>query len=252
MNCPTCGHPGYTAHEAYTAASVQLAEHLMTRSRRLIYDPLVERAKAVVVRRFRDQADLVGMHGHMAPRPVSFDGLAKVLGDAYWTGSDHSSGMLSVHNDGLDAVFEAKRKHPPIVLPGLRRDDAEIADELDATSRAAIDLIVADGIREGLSQIEIVARIVAQFKEWEGSRADTIAENEVSISYHQGMADVASGLAEQGVVVEKRWSDQPDACPICVENASLGWVPIDQQFPSGQSEAPGHIWCRCSMEYREQ
>jgi hypothetical protein len=31
-----------------------------------------------------------------------------------------------------------------------------------------------------------------------------------------------------------------------------GWVPIDEAFPSGNKEPPGHPRCRCTLDYRRQ
>lgn len=47
---------------------------------------------------------------------------------------------------------------------------------------------------------------------------------------------------------EKQWVG--GTCDICLENSGAGWIPIDDDFPSGDDEPPAHPNCMCELETR--
>lgn len=47
---------------------------------------------------------------------------------------------------------------------------------------------------------------------------------------------------------EKQWVG--GTCEVCMENADAGWIPIDDEFPSGDDEPPAHPNCSCELETR--
>lgn len=53
-------------------------------------------------------------------------------------------------------------------------------------------------------------------------------------------------------IIEKSWSSMRDdkTCPLCKENADVGWILISDSFPSGHLYAPTHRACRCNTQYR--
>jgi len=48
---------------------------------------------------------------------------------------------------------------------------------------------------------------------------------------------------------EKSWIG--GTCPVCQENSDAGWIPVDEQFPSGDDEPPAHPNCDCDIETRD-
>lgn len=244
---------GPSAATELAEASIELAEHLKRKSRRRIIDPLVNWMRKRVAERFRRQGrEIIFRHGaFILPQPPATD-YTQICQAAYAHGAQYCAQMLGV------PVSEAKRKKavPLPLLPGVGepdRTDDDFEREIDAATREKISEIVADLGGKGETEDQINDVIKAQFRDWQKQRSESIAEYEVSNAYHNGMSDTADGYAmSTGASVEKQWSADPDACPICEENAELGWVPIDQSFPSGVDEPPQHPNCRCSIEYRGQ
>lgn len=226
-----------------------LREHLLRQSRRTIIEPLSSQLKSAVQARFRAQLQDIKDSGilHVLPTSHPLTGLADIARQAYDAGAQIVSGML-----GTSVVTEAESDDPhlpALFLAGLTGTE-DLVDQIDATSQSAIAKIVSDGRGEGLTNEEVLAGIEAQFADWQGQRSQTIADTAVSTAYHQGGADMAEAVADTGVDVEKAWSVQPGACPVCEGNAADGWIPEDIMFASGDSEPPQHPNCMCSVDYR--
>lgn len=49
---------------------------------------------------------------------------------------------------------------------------------------------------------------------------------------------------------EKSWDQGGDACPECQDNAGAGWIPFDEDFPSGDDSPPAHPNCDCALDIR--
>lgn len=159
------------------------------------------------------------LSGHIQWHRQSVDNL---LHRAYQTGARHAIPML------------------PRVFGEAKYDDA---DTLAFLASLPGPERLAQSIQEDLDSSESTATAEA--------RAEAAAIWEVSKAYHQGMNDVAASVIGHGIIVEKRWLADPDACEeICQPNAEDGWIPEDINFASGEDLPPGHPHCRCSAEYR--
>ena len=64
--------------------------------------------------------------------------------------------------------------------------------------------------------------------------------------------ELLAGLtAELPVVIyEKRWVVDGNPCELCQGNADVGWIPADEDFPSGDDEPGAHPNCQCDLETR--
>jgi len=52
--------------------------------------------------------------------------------------------------------------------------------------------------------------------------------------------------AQTDLVLTKAWLiSNLGCCDICQDNADAGYIPIDDEFPSGDDGTPGHPNCRC-------
>lgn len=74
------------------------------------------------------------------------------------------------------------------------------------------------------------------------SRAATIARTESVNAFGKGL----QLFGQQSGAVGKEWQDN-GAVDVCKENADAGPIPIDELFPSGDSEPGAHPNCRCIM-----
>lgn len=82
--------------------------------------------------------------------------------------------------------------------------------------------------------------------------AGFVSRNTAGRSYAyalESLAAGASGLIKVGLY-EKLWVTDGNPCEICDENALAGWIPADEDFPSGDEEPDAHPNCRCSLDTR--
>jgi phosphohistidine phosphatase SixA len=253
--------PGLVEHmyeSDLVESATQLVEHLGRASKARIVDPLIASLQRAVGRRFKKQGEAYTTTGRIWP---AFDeasrfrtAFGRVSSKSYDAGVAHVAGALGVNPAPVYAgVTEAAKLNLKRQPPGHERTAVDLESEIDATTQERIAAIESDGVAKGLTAAAIATAIRQQFREWAGGRALTIAEAEVSRAFHQGGADVARIVNQEGGghLVEKAWDGEPDACDeICMPNIEDGWIPEDILFQSGDSEPPGHPNCRCSLSYR--
>jgi hypothetical protein len=74
-----------------------------------------------------------------------------------------------------------------------------------------------------------------------------IAQTEANNAYSIGRA----ALADEAGMEEKRWNPSGECCDVCQENVDAGWIDIDEDFPTGDSEPTAHPRCDCDCSYRK-
>jgi len=121
-------------------------------------------------------------------------------------------------------------------------------DITESTQKIVRDTI-SSGIRNGLSQEEIMSRLEdAGFSE---DRAQNIAEYEVGTANSAGALEGYRAARDVGVpIVGKRWltvGDEHVDNDICKMNEEQGTIPVDQEFQSGHMHPLGHPRCRCVL-----
>ena len=129
---------------------------------------------------------------------------------------------------------------------GAGRGLAALLDQADATiagvSGSALDDLaatLAEGVATGASIDEIAANLDATL----GSRAAVIANTEVNRAMSVASMDTYRDNGIAGV----EWLAESDADDECTENADASPLPIDEPFPSGDTEPPAHPNCRCAV-----
>jgi SPP1 gp7 family putative phage head morphogenesis protein len=117
-----------------------------------------------------------------------------------------------------------------------------IAD-LDATTLARLQAVVAEAIEERLG-VDVLARnIRAEVMDMSVNRARSIATTEMNKAMSQATLDKLAGME----VEYKQWLPVADPCPICSANADQGAIPVDEDFDSGDAAPPAHPNCRCAV-----
>jgi hypothetical protein len=101
----------------------------------------------------------------------------------------------------------------------------------------------------GGSYEQIVKAVQDTFEQFSSVRAGMIAQTEVNRAYNFSRVDFAKTEGME----EKAWSaDGTDACAeICQPNIEQGYIPIDEDFESGDDFAPGHVNCDCGTDFRK-
>lgn len=142
-------------------------------------------------------------------------------------------------------------KHPAAVKYA-REHAAEQVTNINKTTRKALNRIVVNGTKEGLSYGQIATQIRDKFEGFTRSRANAIAVFETGDAYEAGNLLVAEELAAEGLEMEKFWQTVNDSRVRSshAANQAQGWIPINQTFQSGHDRTPTDPGDRCSTLYR--
>ena len=118
----------------------------------------------------------------------------------------------------------------------------------ETTTQALRDSLAAD--YEAVATYgEIVQGIRDVYAGFQETRADMIAQTELNDAYNQGRLAMANDLDMD----EKAWdADGTEACEdICQPNVDQDWIPIDDDFDSGDDAPPAHPNCDCGISFRK-
>ena len=145
----------------------------------------------------------------------------------------------------------------PRAVAYLEAHGAELVTGIDETTRDYIRTVLVEGTSKGWSYDQIAKRITERYREFAvgrpqkhiDSRAHMIAVTEVGNAYAEGNLQVAQGLAEAGLKMEKSWNTVGDnrVSELCRGNEAEGWIPLEQTFASGHMRPLGHPACRCDL-----
>lgn len=160
---------------------------------------------------------------------------------------------------GVDYSFDLKN---PRAVAAIKDRAAAAVTNIDATTREEIARIVTQGMEDGYNYQQVARQIVAKYEEFGvgkpqahiRNRAELIAVTEAAEAYETGNRLVIDEMTAVGLEMEKSWSTVGDGrvSDGCRQNAAVGWIPVDQTFPSGHQRAPRFPGCRCAILYRRR
>lgn len=196
--------------------------------------------------------------------------LADILDSVGNDSADEMHQIIHVANStaygwGIDAasdighVISFKVGHPE-AMKWLDEHAAEMVTKIDETTRGYISGVVQQGVEEGWSYSRMAREISGRYEEFavgmpQGhieSRAYLVAVTETGNAYEQGHRDSMDVLTSQGLNVEKSWNTMGDdlVTEECAANEDAGWIPIDEDFPSGDQQPLRFPGCRCNATYQ--
>lgn len=148
----------------------------------------------------------------------------------------------------------------PRAVKFLEKHAADMVTAINDTTRAEMRALLTQATEEGWSYNQTAKVIRDRFdgfaeskpQEHIQSRAHLVAVTEARFGYERGNRDVAKSLADAGLEMEKSWLTSGDdrVTDECMANEDEGWIPIDEQFPSGDDEPPRFPGCRCTCLYQ--
>lgn len=175
------------------------------------------------------------------------------------------AGTSTAYTAGIDGVSIAGYamsftvKHPD-AMKWLEEHAAEMVTKIDETTRETIGSLVTQGMEEGWSYGKTAKEITSRFEEFAvgkpqahiDSRAHLVAVTESGNAYEQGARDSMDVLRAQGLEVEKSWNTVGDdlVTDECLANEAEGWIPIDDEFSSGDLNPLRFPGCRCNCTYQ--
>ncbi len=131
------------------------------------------------------------------------------------------------------------------VLEAPKKKKSEAALEV-----AAFALISAAG--KPTKPEAIAAGDTLYIQQTEKPGAGTVSKDKSGRPFTTALAALAAGKVAtmKTALFEKRWVTAGDPCEICDENALVGWIDADEEFPSGHDEPDAHPNCQCTLETR--
>lgn len=126
---------------------------------------------------------------------------------------------------------------------------SSLISEVSETTKEEVTKITLAGLTEGLSWSKIASNIHFAFRGFSARRAKLIAVTEVGNAFQEGNLTLAK---QSGGDVEKSWLTVEDdrVSELCRINQNAGWIPINEEFPSGHQRPLRFPGCRCVARYR--
>ena len=194
------------------------------------------------------------------------DALGRLYADSWVLGGDIAdTAILAISNKPIMSLMATKAAvgnanwddwqagnrpaailvNPPDAFSKLMASRKVDIQGINRTTTDRIGTILGDALSKGQSPYQISGQIKGLLNDPE--RALMIAQTEmsraVSVSSRNTYIDREMDRVE--------WLPA-DPCDICAENASVGAISIDAEFPSGDTEPPAHPFCRCTLAPAEQ
>jgi hypothetical protein len=121
--------------------------------------------------------------------------------------------------------------------------------ELAETTREMIRQTITTALQNDVSLTEM-ADLLQNAYAFSDDRAELIAITEIHNAQGKG---ALSGALAVGMKA-KHWlvSNDENKCVPCVSNGAQGWIPIDQDFLSGDAAPLAHPRCQCDAAYRRK
>lgn len=121
--------------------------------------------------------------------------------------------------------------------------------ELAQSTRDMIRQTITKAMQEDVSLTDM-ADILRGAYAFSDERAELIAVTEIHNAQGHGAYVGAVAIGAKA----KKWllSNDENKCPVCIANGEQGWVPIDQDFQSGDAAPLAHPRCQCGAAYRRK
>lgn len=160
------------------------------------------------------------------------------------TGEFNAAIKAAIEGAGITLAKELKAKGtlgPNVAEDYLREHSLEkLTGGFADTTIERLRNSIADAWDEGGNFDQIVGAIKGTMEDFSTTRAEMIAQTEANDAYNTGRMAMAAELDMD----EKAWDPAGDACEeICQPNADQGWIPIDEDFESGDDAPTAHPNC---------
>jgi hypothetical protein len=163
-------------------------------------------------------------------------------------------GLAQIAELGLDIRFDLKNPRAKAYLDNY---GARMVKGINETTKDILQTLIANATSEGWTYQQTAQAIIERFDEFAvgrpqehiDSRAHMVAVTEVGNAYTEGNLIVARDLKDAGLTVEKSWSTVGDdkVSEGCQVNEAAGWIPVDDEFPSGHQRPLRFPGCRCDL-----
>ena len=131
------------------------------------------------------------------------------------------------------------------ILSNIDKRVQKVYDVVDNTSKEWVAKSVEQGLRDGMTSVEIAKFLRDDAKRVAELRSELIAEQEAALMIGYLEMEV---YKRNGVQFTK-WITSRDerVCPSCSANEDVSEVPVGDEFPTGVVAPPEHLRCRCFL-----
>ena len=150
---------------------------------------------------------------------------------------------------GLEAELNSGSSLPDTVMTRYLQQHSlgKLTGGLAETTKQRLRNAIAGTVKGGGTSAEIMDAITATVEDFSAKRAEMIAQTEVNNAYSFGR----DGMARAAGLDEKNWVTESDnPCVVCIANEAEGWIPVNQDFSSGDEYPTAHPLCACGCDYR--
>lgn len=139
---------------------------------------------------------------------------------------------------------------------------ADLVSGINATTTDEVRRLVTKAVDEGQSYTELAKALREKYSQFHTpqpqqhikDRAELIAVTEIGDAYEAGNEQIGQQLQGAGLEMQKAWLTVEDSGvdDKCFQNEQAGWIPFDQEFPSGHMRPLAHPACRCTLLMRRK
>jgi hypothetical protein len=168
-------------------------------------------------------------------------------------GFDYSKALGASLNAGYSGLAEelgAESELAPDTVKAFLEDRSltKLTGNFEQTTIDRLRTALADAYDKGADFDGMVQAIRDEYAGFGEVRAGMIAQTEMNAAYNAGRKQMGVDIGAD----EKSWSaDGSTAClEICVPNILQSWIPMEDEFDSGDDMPPGHVNCDCGLDIR--
>lgn len=208
--------------------------------------PIIAAARRAIKGRWNRQrtAALIAVDSHAMKEAVLTRGQLGTLAARAALGADVSDEDLQITGAVTRATRAGVQHGAELLGVAASVISADVARKAVKAALDGVDKVTGQRITEAIEEGESPAVAVqGLFREMAGSRLDSIASYAVNAGYNAGIRAAAEGESIA-------WDTDGDACERCLENAAVGFISTDEQFPSGDDAPPAHPNCDCVLDVR--
>jgi hypothetical protein len=121
--------------------------------------------------------------------------------------------------------------------------------ELSETTREMVRQTITTALQNDVSHTAMADLLETTYA-FSADRAELIATAEIRNA--QGKGALSGALAIGAKAKRSLLSNDENKCTRCIDNAAQGWIPIDQDFKSGDAAPIFHPRCQCDAAYRRK
>ena len=144
---------------------------------------------------------------------------------------------------GIPIAYEG----PPIsgAVDWAAKQSAQLVTEMDATTKARLARVIADGIENKRGVPGLAREIRSTFSDMTRYRSQLIARTETAGALSQASI---TNMQDMGIT-GKEWvtAGDSDVSDECLANEAQGPIPVGDSFSGGVSGPPQHPNCRCAV-----